>query len=86
MKPRESRAGSVTDAAIVAAALAWAKAERELRDKLNYMRFPTPRASGEEQHRISLTADWTEEQLLRLCETRLRNPAPTGKRRAKVAK
>jgi hypothetical protein len=45
---------------VIAAAREWAAAERKLRD-VNYKRtFP----DGEEWHRISLAADWTEERLL----------------------
>lgn len=59
--------------AIIRAAVAWASAERELRNRCNYPAFPNTRASGEEAHRIVLFSDYTEQRLLELVETYMLN-------------
>jgi len=63
--PKPTKRPTAKEESILTAAMAWAKAERRLRDRVNYSVWPL---TGERRHQISLEADYTEEQLLKACE------------------
>lgn len=63
---------------IATAALAWARAERVLRNRVNFVNALAV-STGEERHRIVLASDATEQALLDTCEAVLRERVPTPK-------